>query len=222
MNILKVGIVDDQQLFRQGLASILKKQTNLALVLEAGSGAACLSALAALDEFPDVLLIDMEMPQMDGDELNEAIHNCYPSIRVLILSVHANERLIARMIEKGASGYLTKTCDQSELIDAIETVHKTGFYVNPQVLKAIQDKTGQKKQQQANANFIPLDLTPREQEILSCICRQYSNAEIAARLFISIRTVEGHRNHLLLKTGARNTAGLVLFALRYHLYELIG
>jgi len=163
----------------------------------------------------------MEMPGMDGIELNEILHKKFPSIKVIVLSVHANERLIARMIEAGASGYLIKNCDKEELLSAIHSVMSTGHYINAQVIKAIQHMAGKKNKRLKNISHIDIELSEREKEILSLICKEYSNADIAEKLFISIRTVEGHRNNLLMKTGCKNTAGLVVFALKNQLVDLV-
>jgi DNA-binding NarL/FixJ family response regulator len=106
------------------------------------------------------------------------------------------------------------------LITAIQTVLKSGFYINNDVLKAIQHTSSKKNKPLKNVNTLPIELSAREKEVLELICREYSNVEIAEKLFISVRTAEGHRNNLLAKTGCRNTAGLVLFAVRHNLFEV--
>jgi DNA-binding NarL/FixJ family response regulator len=165
--------------------------------------------------------MDMEMPGMDGMELNEILHKKFPEIKVIVVSVHAGERLIARMIDAGASGYLVKNCDKAELVTAITTVFSTGFYINNRVLQAIQHASNTRQQAPKNIMGIPVELTAREKEILLLICKELSTPEIADQLFLSTRTVEGHRNNLLLKSGCKNTAGLVLFAVKYHIYEVV-
>lgn len=219
MSTIRVALIDDQKLFRQSLATLITATPGLELLLEAGDGNDFLQQLSA-DRLPDVALMDMQMPGMDGIELNSILHRQYPQVRIIVLSVHANERLIARMIEAGASGYLVKNCDKEELITAIQTVFKSGFYINSEVLKAIQKASQQKTRPLKNVNALAIELSAREKEVLELICREYSNAEIASKLFISIRTAEGHRNNLLAKTGCRNTAGLVLFAIRHNLFEV--
>jgi DNA-binding NarL/FixJ family response regulator len=163
----------------------------------------------------------MEMPGMDGMQLNEILHKKFPSVKVIVVSVHAGERLIARMIDEGASGYLIKNCDKAELVTAVNTVFSTGFYINNRVLKAIQHISTTRQQAPKNFMGIPVELTAREKEILQLICKEQNTPEIADQLFLSTRTVEGHRNNLLLKTGCKNTAGLVLFAVKYHIYEVV-
>jgi DNA-binding NarL/FixJ family response regulator len=221
MEKIKIGLVDDQLLFRQGLAALIESVDGFSLVMEADDGKNCVSQLREMGIKPDIILMDMEMPGMDGMELNEIIQKEFPSVKVIVVSVHAGERLIARMIDGGASGYLVKNCDKAELVTAINTVFSTGFYINNSVLKAIQHASMTRQQAPKNLIGIPVELTAREKEILLLICRELSTPEIADQLFLSTRTVEGHRNNLLLKTGCKNTAGLVLFAVKYHIYEVV-
>jgi DNA-binding NarL/FixJ family response regulator len=221
METIRLGLVDDQNLFRQSLATMLSAVPNYELVMEAENGIACLEKLKETAIHPHILLIDMEMPGMDGIDLNNELQKSYPDIRVIILSVYAKERLISRLIEAGACGYLIKNCGKDELYTAIHAVHHFGFYMNTDVMKAIQSKSGAKGKAIQNANRIAIELTERETEILQYICKEYSNAEIAEKLFISVRTVEGHRTNLLLKTGCKNTAGLALFAVKHRIIELI-
>ena len=221
MEKIKIGLVDDQLLFRQGMAALIGSVEGFSLVMEADNGENCLSRLAELENRPDILLMDMEMPGIDGMQLNEILHKRFPSVKVIVVSVHAGERLIARMIDEGACGYLVKNCDKTELVTAVNTVFSTGFYINSSVLKAIQHSSGNRQQAPKNFMGIPVVLTAREKEILLLICQELSTPEIADRLFLSTRTVEGHRNNLLLKTGCKNTAGLVLFAVKYHIYEVV-
>ncbi|MFL9484897.1 response regulator [Chitinophagaceae bacterium LWZ2-11] len=220
MDSIRIAVIDDQKLFRQSLVSLIGTIPGCELVMEAENGKDCLEKLLRVGTPPNVALMDMEMPEMNGIELNENLHKYYPEIKVIVLSVHAKERLIAKMIEAGASGYLLKNCDKEELINCIYTVSKSGFYINSHTLKAIQNASAQKNKPIRNINDIPIELSVRENEVLQLICQEFSNAEIAERLYISVRTAEGHRNNLLSKTGCRNTAGLVLFAVRYNIFEI--
>jgi len=220
MEEIRIALVDDQKLFRQSLSALLTVVPAYRIVMEAENGTDCLTQLGAMDTLPHILLMDMEMPGMDGIELNEMLRKDYPGIKVIVLSMHAKERLIARMIESGASGYLVKNCDKEELLAAIHTVVETGFYINAHVLKAIQGASGSRTKPRNNFNPLSTEFSPREKEVLLLICKEYTNAEIAKKLFISIRTTEGHRNNLLVKTGCHNTAGLVLFAVKTNLFEM--
>lgn len=219
MEKIRIALVDDQQLFRQGIALLLSNTPGTQIVFEADNGQACLEWLREVNELPDIMLVDMEMPVMDGMELTNNLQQQYPDIRIIMLSVHSNERMIARMIQMGASGYLIKNCDKEELIKAIQSTYTTGFYINAQALKAIQSQNG-KTNTIKNLNGILVDISAREKQVLQLICREMTAAEIAEKLFISVRTVDGHRNNLLLKTGCRNTAGLVIFAVKHHIHEM--
>lgn len=157
---------------------------------------------------------------MNGVELNAELQKRYPSIKVIILSVYNQERFIGKMIEAGACGYLTKNCEIEELVTAINTTHKSGFYFNQQTLQAMRKASQYKATDIKNLSNIAIELTPREKEILDLLCRELTNAEIGEKLFLSPRTVEGHRNNLLAKTGCRNTAGLVIFAIKNGFYSI--
>jgi DNA-binding NarL/FixJ family response regulator len=219
-NLINVALVDDQVLFREGIASLIRNEEGFSLMLEADNGLDFLSRLRTRGELPDILLMDMEMPGMDGMQLIDELRKKFPSIKVIVLSVHAGERLMARMIHAGACGYLLKNCNKDELLNAIRSVFSNGFYITPGVLKAIQSPAANAKGI-TNIQSIPIDISPRESEVLQFICMEYSNAEIAEKLFISVRTVDGHRNNLLAKTGCHNTAGLVLFAVKHRIFEVI-
>jgi DNA-binding NarL/FixJ family response regulator len=221
MEEIRIAIVDDQNIFRQSLAILINSIPNFKLIADAQSGADFLEILKTIPQPPHVLLLDMNMPGMNGIELNEILHRDYPQIKVIVLSVHAQERLISKMIAAGASAYLVKNCDKEELVTAVQTVYNTGFYMNRQVLLAIQNASSQRNKPIKVFDTIPFELTNREKEILKLICDEYGSSEIAEKLFLSVRTVEGHRNNLLLKTQSRNTAGLVLFAIKHHLVDLI-
>lgn len=221
MEKIKISIVDDQNLFRESLALLIGTVNEFQLVSASDNGLTFLQRLTNENTpRPDIALLDMDMPGMNGIELNNILHKEYPAIKVIVLSVHVQPLLIAQMINAGAAAYLAKNCNKDELILAIETVYKTGFYFNGEVLKAIQQSSGQKAQLQKSISKVPVHLTGREIQVLRLICKELSNAEIAEELYLSTRTVEGHRNNLLIKTGCRNTAGLVLFAIRYSLFEL--
>ncbi len=221
MKKIRVALADDQQLFRHGLAKLIKAVNEFELVLEAENGKHFLEQLQNPDTLiPDIALIDMHMPEMNGVELNDVLQKKYPYIKVIVLSVYDQERFISKMIQAGACGYLTKNCETDELITAIQTTYKTGFYFNNNTLHAMRKASDFKDSDIRSLNNIPTELTSRELEILQFICKELTNAEIASKLYISPRTVEGHRNNLLAKAGCRNTAGLVIFAIKNQLYQI--
>ncbi|RYY37188.1 MAG: response regulator transcription factor [Sphingobacteriaceae bacterium] len=219
---IRIAIVDDQNLFRQSLSLLIKYVDDFELITEANSGEAFLEKLQTLASDIDVAIIDMDMPGgMNGIELNDILHKKYPHIKVIVLSVHMHERLITQMIDAGAVGYLAKNCDMDELVLGIKTVFGAGFYFNINVLKAIQNSGRHKFTPQKTVKSLPINLTDRELQLVKLICKEYSNAEIAKELYLSVRTVEGHRNNLIQKIGCRNTAGVVLFAVKHKLFSTI-
>jgi len=221
MKKISIAIVDDQNLFRQSLALLISTVEQFELVSESDNGNSFLEKLDSEDtKIPQIAIIDMDMPGMNGIELNNVLHQKYPGIKVIVLSVHVQPLLITQMINAGAVAYLAKNCDKNELILAVETVHKTGFYFNTSALAAMIYNAKHKSQTQQNISSIPVKLSDREMQVLQLICKELNNAEIGEKLFISTRTVEGHRNNLLAKTGCRNTAGLVLFAIKYSLFQI--
>jgi len=215
---IRIAIADDQNLFRQALASLISGLPSFVLAMEAANGQELLTLLEQAPILPDIALIDMDMPGMNGVDLNIELQKRHPAIRVIVLSVHDNPRIIARMIEAGADAYLVKNCDREELTTAIRIVYTTGFYINHRALLAIQQSAAYKNKPIKNINGIPLSITNRESEIMQLICQEFNSSEIAARLNLSLRTVEGHRNNLMNKIGCRNIAGLVLFAVKYGLF----
>lgn len=222
MSSINIAIVDDQRLFRDGMKALLQKIDTFNMVASAENGEAFLEVLTTLSVLPDVVLVDMNMPEMNGVQLTDILLHKYPSIKVIILTVYDQPRFISNMIAAGAAGYLVKNCEAEEVVLAINTVYKSGFYFNEGVLKAMHSATKSKGSKINTVNNIPIDLTDRETEVLQLICKELTNAEIAERLSISPRTVDGHRNNLLDKTGSRNTAGLVLFAVNNHIFHPAG
>ncbi len=214
MNKIRVAIADDQNLFRQSLGALIKTIPEFQLIVEAENGLDFLAKLKLLSHLPDVALIDIDMPLMNGVELNTILHQQYPGIKVIILSIHMEESLIAQLIDAGAAAYLVKNCDKDELVTAIQAVYKSGFYINYKIYKAVQENATNKNKPYRSLTNVPIELTIREKQILNLICRECTNYEIAENLFLSVRTIEGHRTNLLLKIGCRNTAGLVLFAVK--------
>lgn len=220
MEKIKIAIADDQTLFRQTLGTLIKGVDQFELVAEAESGDDLLRQLRQYNIAPIVALIDMKMPGMNGLELHKILQQDHPQVKVIVLSIYNEKRLVSTMIDAGACSYLEKNCDKDELIGAITSVYKNGFYMNNQIMEALRSPVSSRNRPVKSFTEIPFDITRREQEILKLICLELSNAEIADQLFLSTRTVEGHRNNLIIKTGCKNTAGLVLFAVKNNIYNL--
>lgn len=220
MEKIRIAIADDQNLFREGLANLLKSNPDFELIIQAENGKVLIEKLIGLDALPDVALIDMNMPEMNGVELNAILHTDFPSVKVIVLSVHGEERYISKMIEAGACSYLIKNCEPKELFDTIINTFSFGFYFNREAMNAMRHAGHNRKVGIKDVNNIPIALTERESVILKLICNELTNTEIADKLFISNRTVDGHRTNLLSKIGCKNTAGLVIFAIKYGIFEV--
>ncbi|WP_341900896.1 MULTISPECIES: response regulator transcription factor [Fluviicola] len=220
--IIKIGLVEDQLLFRTGIKAILSSWKNLEVVFESGDGYSVIEKLAVESTIPDVMLVDLSLPpngskEYSGENLTIDLNKFFPQIKIIILSVHRDENYMARLIETGAHGYLVKDSDPQEVYEAIHAVYSKGSYINELTLKAIQRNLGKKSKPLQPVT----DLTKREVEILQLTCQQYTAEEIANKLFISVKTVNGHRNNLLQKTGSRNVTGLVIYAIKNQLVELV-
>lgn len=217
MNI-NVAIADDQTLFRKGMAALIGSFAQMTMLFEAENGRELLELCEKAEVKPDIIVLDLSMPELNGLETLKILKEKYADIRVVILTVHEAENFILATIQAGANGYLAKNAEPEEVELAIREVYKNDFYFTMPMLEIMRKGVVRK------AQTVNLDqenkITSRETEVLQLICKQLSSSEIAEKLFLSNRTVEGHRNNLLLKTGSRNTAGLVLYALKHRLIDL--
>lgn len=217
MNI-NIAIADDQKLFRKGMVALLSTFDNITLLFEAGNGLELLQQCEQAEIKPDVILLDLSMPEMNGLDALKILKEKYPAIAVIILTIHEAENFILATIQAGANGYLAKNAEPEEVELAIREVHKNDFHFTLPMLEIM--RKGLTKKIQPSQLQNQHNLTPREIEVLQLICKQFNSVEIAEKLFLSNRTVEGHRNNLLIKTGSRNTAGLVLYALQHKMIDL--
>lgn len=217
METIKIGLVDDHNLFREGIKALLSTAKSVEMVLEAASGKEVLTQLKTVT--PHVLLLDLDMDDMNGIETTKELSQNYPDIKIIILTMHKEERMIAYMMEIGAHGYLLKDTNQAELTEAIEKVYHNGFYFNPRIasamLKGLKDKS--KTEPELGNSF---QLTKREMEVLHLIAAELTTTEMAEKMFLSERTIEGYRKNLISKMGVKNAAGLVLKAIKYGLLPL--
>ena len=216
---ISVALVDDHRLFRVGMAAILDAAEDMTVILQASNGHELLEQLAD-GAMPDVVLLDQEMPVMDGIHTLKALQKDHPALRVIVLTMHQEDAFIAHFMEAGAQGFLFKDALPTEVEAAIRKVAEGHVYFNDAVsaalLKGLQAKsTGHTWQPDTGES-----LSEREIEVLRGICQQWSTQEIADKLFLSPRTIEGYRKTLLEKTGAKNSAGLVVFAIRYGLFTV--
>ncbi|MFB9077021.1 response regulator [Flavobacterium procerum] len=211
-NAVKIALVDDEVLFRKGIAFLLQREENIEILFEASNGEELILQLNQKETKPDIIIMDLKMPILNGVEATKIIRKSFPDIKIIALTSYDTKSFIANMIQVGAVAYLIKNTTPKDLIKTINEVAQKGFYYNENVLKTIQETIVSPKNSRGGleTNF----LSSREVEILQLICQQKTTAEIAEHLFLSPRTVEGHRNNLLLKTESRNIAGLVVYAIQ--------
>jgi two-component system response regulator NreC len=211
---IRLVIADDHEIFRDGLALMLSKQEAVVLAGQAGDGEELLRLVA--DTRPDIVLTDIKMPRLGGIAAAKILLERYPNLKIIALSMFDEEALIVEMLEAGAKGYLLKNADKREILEAILTVHEGDiFYCKHTTAKLatliVRSKLDFHKKFQE-----PL-FTDREKEVIRLICRQHTAQEIGNLLFLSKRTVEGYRTRILEKMEVKNTAGVVIFALKHHL-----
>ena len=209
---IKIILVDDEILFRKGISFLLEREKNLEIIFEASNGNELISFLKTNNDHPDIILMDLKMPIINGVEATKIIRQDFPEIKIIALTSYDSKSFVANMIDVGAVSYLIKNATPHDLVTTINEVALKGFYYTDYIMKIITEDvlTNKKVKSNFDSNF----LTKREIEVLKLICFQKSTVEIADQLFISPRTVEGHRNNLLLKTESRNIAGLVVYAIQ--------
>jgi DNA-binding NarL/FixJ family response regulator len=208
---IRYAIADDHKIFRQGLKLALGDDKQIKCIGEAEDGVALLELLKT--QKADVVLVDLKMPRMDGIEVTKEIRSLYPDLKVLILTMFDDEHFILHMMEAGANGYLIKNADPEEIKTAIHAAAENGYYFSDMVSSILLKNVVQKNK--ATPVFKEeVKLNEKETEILKLICQEYTTAEIGKMVFLSPRTVEGIRANLLEKIGVRNTAGLVMYAVK--------
>lgn len=216
---IKIAIADDHDLFRAGIAKILHEYSQFEVILEASNGKILLDKIETSLYLPDIVLLDIRMPEMDGFETATGLINNFPSIKIVVLSMHDSARHIIRMIELGAHGYLFKNAHPDDVIESIKLVLENDYYFNDKINSLLQ-KVIRYKGSNSRDLDIPVAISPRELQVLELICKEHTNNEIAELLFLSARTIEGHRKNLVSKLGVRNIAGLVVYALKHELVTI--
>ena len=207
---IRLALVDDQKLFRGGLKMILASDPALKVVFEAGDGQQFFDRLVY--EPVDIVILDVEMPEMDGIVVLEKLRKSHPDIKVIMLTMHDSDRLINHLMQLGANGFLLKDENPGVVIEAVHRVAAEGIYFRDYVSRAL--LKGGRARPNPDGPMAP-EISRREREILRLICQERTSKEIASELFISVRTVEGHRRNLQEKTGSRNLVGLVLYAIKH-------
>lgn len=219
-DIIKIFLADDEELFRKGIYFLLNREKNIEILFEASNGKELIDQLNATDieNLPDIIMMDLKMPEINGVEATKNIRKDFPQIKIIALTSYNTKSFIANMINVGAASYLVKSSSPQDMIKTINEVSNKGFYYSESVMEVIH----QNVLSSGNSKTVLDDdfLTVREKEVLELICKQQSSSEIADKLCLSARTVDGHRNNLLLKTQSKNVAGLVIFAIQNKIVTL--
>lgn len=216
MQTIKTIIVDNHDLFREGVKFALSKYPDLHIIGEAQNGSEYLKLLG--HQLPDIVLMDIDMPIMNGFEATQKSLTLYPELKIITLSMYGDQGHYLKMIELGVKGFVLKDAGAQQLYHAIVEVHHGGNYFSPEllmniVLKKENSPKGEQLQKQ-------LDISDRELDVLKLLCKAFTNKQIADQLFISSKTVEGHKSRLMDKTNTNNSVALVLFAIKNRLVEI--
>lgn len=216
MDKINIVLLDDHQMFRDGVKAVLGDENNIELIGETGSGKELFDLLTKVK--PNLVITDISLPDISGIEVASRLTKLYPTVKILMLSMHTNEEFIVKAIKAGAHGYLPKDTSMDELLEAIHTIHQGEHYFNKDISNIILKGLAN---QSKNAEAPSTDaLTRREKEIVKLVVEGLSNKEIAEKLFISIRTVDSHKTNILQKLNLKSTVELVKFAIRNKIAEL--
>jgi len=211
-NKISIAIADDHKLFRKGIMALLSDFDFIGEINEAANGVELLELLKTIEILPNLILLDLRMPVMDGVETQQKIRNLYPDIKVIILTMEDDGQYILHLISEGVNGYLLKNADPDEMEKAIQKVMKNGYYFSDDISALVIKNVNKSEKEESifKSNFNERDL-----KVLELICKEFSNREIAEVFNVSIRTAEGYRQKLVDKSGAKNIAGLVILALKH-------
>ncbi len=210
--MIKILIADDHKLFVDGLISLLTMEHNISIVAKAYSGKEMLDCLSKYDI--DVVLSDINMPGIDGVEAAKVAMKKYPKLKIIMLSMHKGSMIIRQVIKMGVHGYILKNTDNAELVNAINVVYNGNSYYSNEVQKVLIDSAAMRDK---NKDII---ITSREKSVIELICLGHTSQEIAAKLKISVYTIDTHRKNLLLKTKSKNVIALVNYAYKNNLVEI--
>lgn len=210
---IKILLADDHKIVRDGIKLMLEPQAGIDVVAEAEDGSDVMSLLE--EHVVDLVVMDINMPEKDGVTTTREVKEKYPDLKVLALTMSNDDLHIRQMIQAGASGYVMKSAGRNELKEAIYTIMDGRHYFSDEATQSIMMDLVKGKGKSSSPD--PIHITERELEILELIVKEFTNQEIAEKLYISSRTVDAHRRNLLQKTGARNTAGLVKYAFQHNL-----
>jgi len=212
MEKISIGIVDDDALIVNLLKSFLEGQPDMDVILTASNGKNCVDQLKSAEVVPEILLMDLKMDEMNGIETTQLLKKDFPDIKTIIISSHYKVSFMGFMLKTGVCAFAPKGISTTELVMIIKEVHQRGYFFNNEQLEIIRDQLSSKFPRPVleEENI----LSEREIDVLKLLCQQKTAKEIGEKLFITKRTVEGHKNNLFVKTGAKNVAGLVIYAVQ--------
>ena len=213
--MIRVMIADDHNMFVEGIESILDGMDNIQVVSKCYTGTEVFEKLAHIPA--DVILLDINLPGMNGIEVCQKLNKEFPEVKVLALSMHNEESFVTEILKHGAQGYILKNTGKKELLNAIQAVNSGQSYFSEEVTETIMKSLVSQKSGTKKSTLLAPKISRREKDVLDLIVREHTTQEIADTLFISLKTVESHRRSLLTKLGVRNTAGLVRVALENQL-----
>jgi two-component system, NarL family, response regulator DegU len=216
--MIRVGLVDDHALFRKSLANLIDTFENVKVVLEASNGNELFEKLPKTNL--DILLLDIQMPGMDGYETCEILNKKHPEIKILIVSQLTSNESVNKIIELGAHGYFTKNADPENLEYAINATYEKGFYFGVELSSLLKDAFQYEKIKTTTDATITVSFTNREIEIIKMAGKELSSIEIANQLGINARTVETHRKRIMEKVGSKNFIGVILYALKHEFISI--
>ena len=215
-NQIRIALAEDHQLVRQGMVSLLEDEDEFEVVFDVSNGSELLDALETQEV--DIILLDLNMPVINGQQALKIISERYEFIKVIIISSHYSDEFIWEAVNIGARGFLPKNSDIEEVVEAILSVDKHGYYFDDKLSKDTFSKIA--KQNTYNPNTVNKLLTEREVDVLKLVCDGKKIKEISEILFISPKTVETHRKHICDKTNSKNIAGMIVYALKNGLFKI--
>jgi DNA-binding NarL/FixJ family response regulator len=211
--LIKIAIADDHKIFRDGIKMALGSRDTLKMIWEAEDGKEMMHKMEV--KTPDVLLMDIRMPEVDGINALQILRKEYGAVKIIVLTMYDDEKMVNKMMEMGANAYLTKTTDPAEIYQAIITCINEGFYFNDLVNKAVMGKLIQKKNvRQNNVGEIPVSFNDKEIKIIQLLAEDMTTDEISKVVYLSPRTIETIRQNLKTRANVKTIAGLVMFAMR--------
>ncbi|HXS57326.1 MAG TPA: response regulator transcription factor [Hanamia sp.] len=215
---IKIAIADDHKIFRDGIKMALSSREDLKMIWEAEDGKDLLHKMAIKQ--PDVLLMDIRMPEIDGINAIEMLRKEYDELKIIVLSMYDDQQMISKMMEMGANAYLTKTTDPDEIYEAILTCMNEDFYFNQLVNNAVMGKLMQKKNVRKHyGNHVPINFSEKEIKILQLLGEDKTTEEISKIIFLSPRTIETIRQNMKNKVGAKTIGGLIMYGMRNKMIE---